>query len=66
MVQASRSSRARSDSESEKRVDRIRGCGQSQAQELARSIAQENARQKKGGLANSEGSWRHGAGGAQE
>jgi hypothetical protein len=38
--------------------------GSCRAQELSRSSAQENARQKKGGLPNSEGSWRHGAGGA--
>ena len=32
------------------------------AQELARSSARENEWQKKSGLPNSEGSWRHGAG----
>ena len=45
----------------ESRKQKPRSC---RAQELARSSAQENARQKKGGLPNLEGSWRNGAGGA--
>jgi hypothetical protein len=42
-------------------------CGRLIARKLRISqptSAQENARQKKGGLPNSEGSWRHGTGGA--
>jgi len=45
----------------EPRKQKPRSC---RTQELARSSARENEWQKKGGLPNSEGSWRHGTGGA--